>query len=108
MERRSGFPGSTAPTGDRARNLQKAIGYYEAALSVYTKDAFPADWAMTQNNLGVAYKNLPTGNRGQNLQKAIDCYEAALTVLTRDHFPHYHAMAIRNLQRARDALDNLR
>ncbi len=99
---------SDLPTGDRAQNLQKAIGYYEAALSVYTKDAFPADWAMTQNNLGVAYKNLPTGNRGQNLQKAIDCYEAALTVLTRDHFPHYHAMAIRNLQRARDALDNLR
>ncbi len=83
-------------------------GCYEAALTVRTKDAYPADWAMTQNNLGIAYFELPTGDHAQNLQKAIDYYEAALTVWTETAFPHDHAMATRNLQRARDALDNLR
>ena len=32
---------------------------------------------MTQNNLGVAYRDLPTGDRGDNLRRAIACYEAA-------------------------------
>ena len=40
------------PTGDRGENLTKAIACYEAALRVYTERDFPADWAMTQNNLG--------------------------------------------------------
>ena len=95
------------PAGDREHNLQKTIHCFEAALSVYTRDAFPEKWAMTQNNLGNAYRELPTGDRGHNLQKAIACYEAALSIYTEDAFPHYHAIAIRNLQRARDALDNL-
>ena len=44
-------------------NRRRAIGCYEAALRVYTEAAFPQDWAMTQNNLGIAYQNLPDGDR---------------------------------------------
>ena len=34
--------------------LTRAIVCYEAALRVYTKADVPLDWAMTQNNLGIA------------------------------------------------------
>ena len=60
------------PTGDRSKNLAKAIVCLEAALRVYTERDFPADWAMTQNNLGFTYASLPTGN-GENLANGIAC-----------------------------------
>ena len=41
--------------GSRAENLEAAIKAYEAALTVCTREAFPQDWANTQNSLGVAY-----------------------------------------------------
>ncbi|MDZ8188081.1 MAG: hypothetical protein RMX96_24910, partial [Nostoc sp. ChiSLP02] len=40
------------PLGNRANNLEIAITGYEIALTVFTRDRFPIDWAMTQNNLG--------------------------------------------------------
>jgi tetratricopeptide (TPR) repeat protein len=80
--------------------LIAAIGHYEAALRVYTEPDFPVDWAMTQNNLGVAYRNLPTGDRGENLAKAIACYEAALRVRTEADFPVDWAMTQNNLGNA--------
>src|SRR4028119_1328545 len=43
--------------GEKAQNIEQAIESYTAALSVYTREAFPEDWALTQNNLGVAYYN---------------------------------------------------
>jgi hypothetical protein len=45
------------PLGNRANNLEIAITGYEIALTVFTQDRFPIDWAMTQNNLGIAYWN---------------------------------------------------
>ena len=75
------------PAGDRAANLKQAIACYEAALQVYTREAFPVEWATTQNNLGIAYSNLPAGDRAANLKQAIACYEAALQVYTREAFP---------------------
>ena len=41
--------------GNRADNLEAAIKAYEAALTVFTREAFPQDWAETQNNLAIAY-----------------------------------------------------
>ncbi|MEB3831371.1 hypothetical protein, partial [Phormidium sp. CCY1219] len=66
------------PTGDRAAHLQRAIECYQAALTVWTCESAPTDWAMTQNNLGSAYSDLPTGDRAAHLQRAIECYQAAL------------------------------
>jgi Tetratricopeptide repeat len=40
--------------GSRADNLEKAIEFYQAALTVYTLEDFPQQWAMTQNNLAIA------------------------------------------------------
>jgi tetratricopeptide (TPR) repeat protein len=79
------------PRGDRAENLRRAIACYEAALRVRIEVDFPADWAMTQNNLGIAYCNMPTGDRGENLRQAIACYEAALRVSTETDFPRQWA-----------------
>lgn len=53
----------------------------EALLHQLSLDV-PQVWARTQNNLGIAYRNLPTGDRSENLAKAIACYEAASRVWT--------------------------
>jgi tetratricopeptide (TPR) repeat protein len=74
------------PAGDRADNFQKAIDAYQAALRVTEKD-FPAEWAMTQTNLGNEYLGFRTGDRAASLQRAIDAYQAALRVRTEKDFP---------------------
>ena len=83
--------------GDRAQNLEQAIAAYTAALDIYTRDAFPIDWAMTQNNLGVTYGDRIAGDRAQNLEQAIAAYTAALDIYTRDAFPIDWAMTQNNL-----------
>ncbi len=39
--------------GDRGENLRQAIACFERALEVLTREAYPQDWAATQNNLGL-------------------------------------------------------
>ena len=85
------------PLGKRAVNLEISIAAYEAALQVYTRDAFPQDWAMTQNNLGTAYGDRIQSERADNLERAIAAFEAALQVRTRDAFPQQWAMTQNNL-----------
>ena len=85
------------PGGDREGNLRQAMACFEEALQVYTREAFPVEWAGTQNNLGVTYKNLPGGDREGNLRQAIACFEAALQVWTREEFPVEWAMTQNNL-----------
>jgi CHAT domain-containing protein len=86
--------------GSRAENLERAIEFYEAALTVYTLEDFPEDWAMTQNNLANAYRNRINGSRAENLERAIEFYEAALTVYTFEDFPEDWAMTQNNLAAA--------
>ena len=52
----------------------------EAALTVRTREAFPQDWATTQNNLAAAYCDRIEGSKADNVEAAIKAYEAALTV----------------------------
>ena len=73
--------------GSRAENLERAIEFFEAALTVYTLEDFREDWAMTQNNLAVAYSKRINGSRAENLERAIEFYQAALTVYTFEDFP---------------------
>ncbi len=54
-------------------------------IEVRTKETFPIDWAGTQNNVRIAYRNLPTGDREENLRRAIACYEAALKIFQMTH-----------------------
>ncbi|MFE4105562.1 hypothetical protein ACFVKH_04685, partial [Almyronema epifaneia S1] len=55
------------PLGSRWLNLELGIVAYELALQVYTRDAFPENWAATQNNLAVAYSDRIRGERADNL-----------------------------------------
>ncbi|MBP5974072.1 CHAT domain-containing protein, partial [Brasilonema sp. CT11] len=74
-----------------------AIASYSAALSVRTRQAFPQNWAMTQNNLGLAYSNRILGDKAQNIESAIASYSAALEVYTRQAFPQDWAGMQNNL-----------
>ena len=59
------------PLGNRLLNLELAVAAYELALQVYTRAAFPQQWATTQNNLAAAYNNRISGDRAENLEAAI-------------------------------------
>ena len=88
------------PLGDKASKIEIAITGYEVALTVYTLDAFPQNWAMTQNNLGNAYRNRITGEKAQNLEDAIPCFQLAKEVYTRQAFPYDWAWTQNNLGNA--------
>ncbi|MDH6061733.1 hypothetical protein NWP17_15045, partial [Chrysosporum bergii ANA360D] len=75
------------PLGDKLHNMEIAITGYNIALTVYTPRAFPEDWAGTQNNLGLAYRDRILGEKAENVEKAIAAFSAALEVRTRRAFP---------------------
>jgi CHAT domain-containing protein len=85
------------PLGDRQLNLELGIQAYELVLQVYTRHAFPEDWAAVQNNLALAYRNRIRGDRANNLEKSIMAYELALQVRTRHAFPEDWAATQNNL-----------
>jgi len=55
--------------GERAENIEKAISYYQQALEVLTRQAYPELWALTQNNLATAYWNRILGERPKTLSR---------------------------------------
>jgi tetratricopeptide (TPR) repeat protein len=79
---------------------EKQIDCYKLALEVRTREAFPVNWAMTQNNLGAAYSDRIKGERADNLEEAISWYKLALEVRTREAFPVDWAMTQNNLGNA--------
>ena len=83
--------------GDTAENLEMAIAVYQYALQVRTKEAFPNQWAMTQYNLGIAYRNRIKGNNAQNVELALAAYQKALEVYTKETFPTAWAATQYNL-----------
>jgi CHAT domain-containing protein/tetratricopeptide (TPR) repeat protein len=85
------------PLGDKASNMEIAIAGYETVLTVFSRDAFPQDWAGVQNNLGGAYGNRIFGEKAENIELAIASYTAALSVYTRDAFPQDWARTQYNL-----------
>ncbi len=85
------------PLGDKASNMEIAITGYEIALTVYTRQALPQQWATTQNNLGTAYLYRILGDKAENIESAIAAYTAALTVLTRQALPQQWATTQNNL-----------
>jgi tetratricopeptide (TPR) repeat protein len=75
------------PFGNRMLNLELSITASQLAQKIFTHEAFPEDWAVTQNNLGNAYGNRIRGERDNNLELAIAAYNLALQVRTRKAFP---------------------
>jgi CHAT domain-containing protein len=85
------------PLGSRANNLEIAIAAYKVALTVFTRSRFPEDWAVTQYNLGNAYRDRILGEKAENLELAISCYTEALEEFTRSRFPQQWAVTQNNL-----------
>ncbi|NEO73263.1 CHAT domain-containing tetratricopeptide repeat protein, partial [Moorena sp. SIO3H5] len=88
------------PLGSRATNLEIAITGYEVVGTVFTREAFPQDWAMTQNNLASAYCQRIRGEKADNLEAAIKAFQGALQVRTRKAFPQDWAQTQNNLGNA--------
>jgi CHAT domain-containing protein len=85
------------PLGNKASNMEIAITGYEVALTVYTREALPIDWAATQNNLANAYRDRIKGDRTHNIEQAIAASTAALNVYTREALPQSWAATQNNL-----------
>jgi CHAT domain-containing protein len=83
--------------GNKAVNLELAINAYQLALTVYTREDFPVQWATTQNNLGAAYSDRILGDKAENLEAAINSYNLALIVRTQKDFPVDWATTQNNL-----------
>jgi len=83
--------------GNRADNLEIAITGYEIALTVFTRDRFPEEWAIMQHNLGNAYLDCIHREKAENLEQAISYYQQTLQVYTRDRFPYEWATTQNNL-----------
>ncbi len=70
-------------------------------LTVYTRDDMPAQWAMTQNNLGNALRTLGERAGGQDglkaLNEAVAAFRSAREVCSRDEMPAQWAMTQNNL-----------
>ena len=70
-------------------------------MKVYTEKDFPADWAMTENNLANAYSNRIRGERAENIEQAIEhCETGSEGQDTEKDFPEDWAMTENNLANA--------
>ena len=89
----------------KGADIQKFLGEsaaaYREALTVYTKDQLPQDWAMTQNNLGIVLDNQGTRTGGEAgtrlLAEAGQAYRDALMVYTKAQLPQQWATTQNNL-----------
>jgi len=84
----------------RGNNVKEAVQCYNEALKFFTKDEYPVQYAMTQNNLGTAYTDLPSATseeRAKNVRSAIACYKAALEIRKKDEYPQDYCMTAANL-----------
>ena len=76
---------------DIQKFLGESVAAYRAALTIYTQEQFPQDWAMMQNNLANVLREQgirTTGEAGASLlADAVVAYRAALTVQTKEQFP---------------------
>jgi hypothetical protein len=65
----------------RDEPLHEAVAAYRQALEDWTRERVPLDWAMTQNNLGLALKALGERNRDPALlRQARDAFQGSFQV----------------------------
>lgn len=72
---------------EEPEGIEQAIEFYEQALRVHTKEAYPYEWARIQNNLGLTYIDRIEGNKAENIEQAINCYKKALQIYTHKAYP---------------------
>ncbi|WP_119269187.1 caspase family protein [Taklimakanibacter deserti] len=78
--------------------LEKSIATYEELLSFIPNGEKNDDWAITRNNMGVAYQTLgERASDSKRLEQAAQIFRDSLQVLTREHDPANWAVAQNNL-----------
>ena len=81
--------------------LERAIAAYQDALKEHTRERVPLDWAMIQNNLGLALFRLGERESGKDkLEAAVTAYREALKIRTREKVPFQWAATQNNLGNA--------
>jgi tetratricopeptide (TPR) repeat protein len=87
------------PPEEKTAYFQKAMAAHQAALRVFTETDFPAEWADTQQQLGLIYAFMPSGDCEADLSAATVCCDKALRVYTPDNFPadYQNTCKLRNL-----------
>jgi CHAT domain-containing protein len=83
--------------GNVATNIEIAIVGHKAAVFVFTRDAFPKDWAAIQNNLGMAYSDRIVRDKGDNLEQSIQYFKNALLEYTCKDNPQEWVITLNNL-----------
>ncbi|RPI00186.1 MAG: hypothetical protein EHM72_09940 [Calditrichaeota bacterium] len=90
--------------------LAQAKTAYEDALNVYTREQFPLDWAMTQNNRGTVLRELGERTEGEErerlLAQAVEILEQSLQVRTFNYLPIDWAESQGNLAETYTLLKN--
>ena len=85
--------------------LRQSIETWHLVLQYRARDRVPLDWAMTQNNLGIALQSLGERESGTaRLEQAVGAYKAALEEWTRDRVPLDWARTQNNLGTALQSL----
>jgi tetratricopeptide (TPR) repeat protein len=79
--------------GDRAENLERSISYFQQALEVCTREAYPEQWATAHNSLALVYIKRQKGDRSKNYDQALYHCQQQLDVYTRQLYPERWAMA---------------
>jgi hypothetical protein len=90
-----------------ARRLKpdETLDFEHDALKERTRERVPLNWAMTQNNLGIALQNLGERESGtERLEEAVTAYRGALKELARERVPLQWATTQNNLGIALQAL----
>jgi len=77
--------------------IEKAIVAYNNTLQVFTREDFPQEWAVLQNDLGGVYLKRIQGDQQENLEKAMQCYKKSLEVFDRATYPEDWAGTQNNL-----------
>ncbi|MBE9137620.1 tetratricopeptide repeat protein [Nodosilinea sp. LEGE 07088] len=97
--RLSQYADAASPGENRAQyHLTQAVTAYDAALQHRTAEAAPLEYAMVQNNLGIAYWSLAQHQQPVVLlERAIAAYRSALTYRTLDVAPAGCAATANNL-----------
>lgn len=88
----------TMPMNEASDQLRLgiAVGSLRTALTVYTRESYPAEWSSAQLNLANALVYAPSKHRQENLTEAVELYEAVLQTRDRNSDPVGYARALAN------------
>ena len=91
-----------ALAGAHRARMTDAINAYHSALRIFTRDAYPTEFAIIHNNLATAYLSIPMNDEHQKVREAlaVQSFQHALEVVTLINQPSEYAMLQNNLGNA--------